>query len=298
VFTSDDIAVFIALYRERTTGRAAASLGVSQPTVVRRIAALEQDLKLMLFKRTSSGLLPTDAANCLFDAALRIERSVCEFTAEAGAIANADLEVIRLTFLDHFERLLLPVLRDFHSRWPDVQTELLASERLYDLSRGEADIGLRGRQHPTNDEIVVRELPPTGWTVYAPANGEQGERPHEPTDVTKFPIAVIDGPPGDLPIYQWLRAIASERQTPIRCSNFRALRSAVLAGVAISAFPCTVADDDAELVSCFPPRPEFDVPVFLLARRAILRRAPARDLFEAIASYFNNNAVLVTGQRV
>ena len=51
MFAWDDIAVFLAVYRERTTGRAAAALGVSQPTVVRRLAALEHSLGLSLFNR-------------------------------------------------------------------------------------------------------------------------------------------------------------------------------------------------------------------------------------------------------
>jgi DNA-binding transcriptional LysR family regulator len=220
---------------------------------------------------------------------------VCEFTAEVEALSSAELTVIRLTFLDHFERLLLPVLRDFHARWPNVQTELLASERVYDLSRAEADIGIRGRQRPSNEELLVRDLPPTGWTVYAAAHSAPEARPHARQEVVRFPIAIIDGPPGQLPIYQWLKAATD--QPPVRCSNFRALRSAVVAGAAISALPCTVGDDDSDLVRCFPPEPAFDVPVYLVGRRAILRRPAARDLFDRIATYFSENASLLTGQR-
>jgi DNA-binding transcriptional LysR family regulator len=297
MFAWDDIAVFLALYRERTTGRAAAALGVSQPTVVRRIAALEHALKLALFDRSPSGLIPTPAAHPLYDSAQRIERSVCEFTAEVDALTGAELNVIRLTFLDHFERLLVPILRQFRARWPRVQTQLLASDRIYDLARGEADIGIRGRDRPESDEIVVHEMPPTGWTVYAAAHVPESERPHSPQEVANVPLALIDGSPSHLPVYQWLKSLPTGEVTPIRCSNFRALRSAIVSGAAVSALPCTVGDGDPELVRCFPPMEEFDVPIYLVGRRAVLRRPPARDLFDSIATYFKTDPALLMGQR-
>lgn len=297
MFVWDDLAVFLALYRERTSGRAAVVLGVSQPTIVRRIAALERDLGIGLFHRGPTGLSPTDAAHSLYDSAQRIERSVCEFTAEVDALTGAELNVIRLTFIDHFERLLVPILREFRSQWPRVQTQLLASDRIYDLARGEADIGIRGRERPLGDEIVVHELPPTGWTVYASSLLPEEERPRSRREVGNHPLALIEGSPSHLPVYEWLRSLPVGETTPIRCSNFRALRSALVSGAAVSALPCTVGDGDPELVRCFPPPEEFDVAIYLVARRAVLRRPPARDLFDSIARYFRLHPALLMGER-
>ena len=297
MFAWDDIAVFLALYRERTTGRAAAALGCSQPTIVRRLAALEHQLGLNLFDRTPSGLVPTDAAHSLLGAAERVERTICEFTTEVGSLAGTGLNIIRLTFLDHFERLLIPVLRQFRDRWPGIQTELLASDRVYNLARGEADIAIRGRDRPTSDEIVIHELPPTGWTVYASAHVPADERPHTRDEVAKFPLALVEGSPGHLPVYRWLASLPAHKSTAMRCSNFRALRSALVSGAAVSALPCTIGDGDPELVRCFPPQEEWDIPIFLVARRAILRRPPARDLFDSIARHFQAHPTLLTGER-
>ncbi len=297
MFAWDDVAVFLALYRERTTGRAAAALGVSQPTVVRRIAALEHDLKLTLFNRGPAGLIPTDAANSLYCSAQRIERSVCEFTADVDALTGAELNVIRLTFLDHFEQLLIPVLREFRSRWPRVQTQLLASDHIYDLARGEADIGVRGRQRPTSDEIVVHELPPSGWTIYASVHMPKEERPQSPAEVAGHPIALIGGTPATLPVYSWLESIAMGSPPPMRCNNYRAIKSAIASGAALSALPCTIGDGDSEVARCFSPLPEWDVPIYLVGRRAILRRPPARDLFDSIAAHFKTYPELLMGVR-
>ena len=197
MFAWDDIAVFLALFRERTTGRAAAALGCSQPTIVRRIAALEQALGVILFERSPAGFRPTQAAEKLIESAGRIERAICEFTTDVNSLTGSGSDVVRLTMLDHFERLLVPILRQFRERWPKIQTELLASDRIYDLTRGEADIAIRGRARPTGDEIVVHELPPSGWTIYASAFTD--DRPHSPNEVANYPLTLIEGTPSTLP---------------------------------------------------------------------------------------------------
>ena len=297
MFSWDDIGVFLALYRERTTGRAASSQGVSQPTIVRRIAALVQDLGLILFERSPTGLVPTDAAHSLHASAQRIERSVCEFTAEVDALTGAELNLIRLTFLDHFEQLLIPVLRDFRSRWPRVQTQLLASDHIYDMARGEADIGVRGRDRPTSDEIVVYELPPSGWTIYASAHMAGEERPGSPDEVAGHALALVGGVPATLPVYLWLESLAASGPPPARCNNYRAVKSLIASGSALSALPCTIGDGDPEVVRCFPPLEEWDVPIYLVGRRAVLRRPPARDLFDSIAAHFSRHPELLMGAR-
>src|ERR1700754_498233 len=53
---------FLAVMREGSLSGAARVLGMTQPTLGRQIAELEQDLGTALFIRSQRGLLPTDAA--------------------------------------------------------------------------------------------------------------------------------------------------------------------------------------------------------------------------------------------
>lgn len=297
MFAWDDIGVFLALYRGRTTGRAAAELGCSQPTVVRRLAALEHGLGLTLFERTPVGVTPTDAAEALLPLAQEVERAVCNFSSEVSARTGAGMNILRLTFLDHFERLLIPILRDFRNRWPAIQTELLASDRIYDLARGEADIAIRGRDCPASDELVVHRLPPGGWSVFASAHVKPSQRPSSREELRNFPLALLDGPASKLPVYQWLESMAQQGPPPIRCSSLAALRSAIASGAAISILPWTKGYRDADLVACFPPMTEFDVDLYLIARRMVLRRPPARDLFDSIAAFFASEPEMLSGPR-
>ena len=295
-FSWDDILVLLALHRERTTGRAAAALGSSQPTVVRRIAALEAATGLTLFKRTSSGFEPTEEALALIPAAEAMAAAAIDLEAEISSQRGDASRLVCLTLLDHFEPLFVPILRQFRQRWPDVRIELLASDRIYDLARGEADIAIRGRSLPDDDAIVSHRLPDCAWTLYAAHELPEAERPVDWEGARKHVLAFPDGAPGQLPVYRKLAEVALGGAGSLRCSNYNALRSLIVSGTALSALPVTVGDTDRNLVRCFDPPPEFDVPIYLLGRRTSLRRPHTRELFDRIAGHFQSNPALLTGR--
>ena len=54
---------FLSVMRDGSLSAAAREIGITQPTAGRHISALESELDLQLFIRTSQGLLPTDAAS-------------------------------------------------------------------------------------------------------------------------------------------------------------------------------------------------------------------------------------------
>lgn len=56
---------FLGVLREGSLSGSARALGVAQPTVGRHVAALEKALGLVLFTRSQTGLLPTEAAFAL-----------------------------------------------------------------------------------------------------------------------------------------------------------------------------------------------------------------------------------------
>ena len=295
-FSWDDISVLLALHRERTTGRAASALGCSQPTVVRRIAALEAATGLALFERTPSGFEPTEAALALVPAAEAMEAAAADLEAEISSQRGDASRVVCLTLLDHFEALLVPILRQFRQRWPEVRVELLASDRIHDLARGEADIAIRGRSLPSDDAIVCHRLPDCAWTLYASHELPRADRPSDWEGARNHVLAFPDGPPGQLPVYRKLAEVALDGAGSLRCSNYNALRSLIVSGAALSALPVTVGDVDPNLVRCFAPPPEFDVPIYLLGRRTALRRLHIRELFDRIADHFDANPTLLTGR--
>ncbi|RBF04605.1 LysR family transcriptional regulator, partial [Xanthomonas oryzae pv. oryzae] len=56
---------FLAVLEEGSLSAASRALGLTQPTVGRHVAALEELLAVPLFVRSQTGLIPTDAAQAL-----------------------------------------------------------------------------------------------------------------------------------------------------------------------------------------------------------------------------------------
>ena len=68
-----DLRIFLAIARAGTLGAAARAIGQSQPTMGRRLAALEADVGHKLFQRTKQGLVPTDEGSAMREHAERME---------------------------------------------------------------------------------------------------------------------------------------------------------------------------------------------------------------------------------
>src|SRR6516165_7029888 len=69
---------FLAIARAGTLTAAAAMLSVSQPTVSRRLEAIERNLGARLFRRTRKGYELTAGGAELFDTVARVEEELAE----------------------------------------------------------------------------------------------------------------------------------------------------------------------------------------------------------------------------
>src|SRR5215471_7177742 len=74
-----DLKIFLAISREGTLGAAARRLGQTQPTMGRRLRALEQAVGHTLFQRTADGFVLTDEGNAVLGHAERMEDEAFAF---------------------------------------------------------------------------------------------------------------------------------------------------------------------------------------------------------------------------
>src|SRR5215831_1372284 len=97
-----DLRVFLAIAREGTLGGAARSLGQTQPTMGRRLRALESAVGHTLFQRTADGFVLTDEGNAILVHAERIEEEAHAFERRLAG-NEAQLEgALRLSSSDWF----------------------------------------------------------------------------------------------------------------------------------------------------------------------------------------------------
>ncbi|MCS0580045.1 LysR family transcriptional regulator [Massilia pinisoli] len=151
---------FLGVLREGSLSGAARALGVAQPTVGRHVAALEAALGLVLFTRSQTGLLPTEAAH-----ALRAHGEAMESTAAALERVASGLRdgaeaagTVRISVSEVVGVEVMPaIVADLARRHPALKVELVLSNRVHDLLQREADIAVR-MTAPRQEQLVARRV--------------------------------------------------------------------------------------------------------------------------------------------
>ena len=152
----NDLRHFLAVAREGSTLAAARALRVNQSTVHRHLSALEKELGCKLVERHPTGYRLTELGKELRVHAERMEESAAALERHIAASEKGMTGPIRVTCSTAVgHRLMKSDLLDrFNARYPRLKIELIMTERLVDLSKGEADIAIRGGE-PT-DEVPDR----------------------------------------------------------------------------------------------------------------------------------------------
>src|SRR5690242_13276986 len=93
----NDLRYFLAVANEGSTLSAGRSLRVSQTTVARRIAALEEEVGFPLFEKRQSGYSLTPVGEELLGRASEVERAATGFTDAAAAQSRNFTGTVKLT---------------------------------------------------------------------------------------------------------------------------------------------------------------------------------------------------------
>ena len=162
-----NIRLFLAVFDHGSLVAAAEFLGLTQPTVGRRLASMEDRFGTPLFVRSGRRMQLTDAGTGILENARRIEREMLaiERSLEVQSTALCGEVTISATEGTGTE-WLTPVLFDFHQRDPEIVVRVQIESRAVDLIHREADIALRlGR--PRQADLIARRLVNVGFGLYA-----------------------------------------------------------------------------------------------------------------------------------
>ncbi|MBY5549400.1 LysR family transcriptional regulator [Rhizobium leguminosarum] len=273
-----DLKLFLAIARFGTLGAAARSLGLTQPTMGRRLRALETSLGQTLFQRTTDGFVLTDEGAAVFAGAERIEE---EALAMERVLAGGSRQLdgfLRLSSSDWFgAHVLSPVLAEFSQVHPKVVVELLTDSRLLSLPRREADIVFR-IQPFTEAEVISRKLIHIEYGVYI----SRGAPHPEAGDGAGTRLVTMDEAFGDMPDVGWLQRLLPRADIVMR-SNSRDVQAALCAnGAGLAVLPRPLGDSLAtiELVDLGEPPPGRDT--WVGYHRDMKRLARLRALLDLV----------------
>lgn len=231
----DDIRYFLAITRATTLSGAAKDLKVSQPTVSRRLAAMEQNFGVKLFDRTANGYEVSAPGADILETAKHVEE---ELNSIDRKVFGQDWRLsgsLRITCTEVLANEYLPKHLDrFLNEHPDIDLSIVCSFQHLNLSRREADVAIRTTGKPP-DTLVGRRLMAAAMGVYSAID------------------ATIDGPPADWNWIGWQDEAYNRAfiTTPFPQANIRhrvddmqTMRSLARAGLGVAVLPAYMADTD------------------------------------------------------
>lgn len=268
-----DILVFLAVYQSGSTLAASKQLSMSQPTVARRIDALEHALKLTLFERDTRGFKPTTAAKDLHAQATAIATAADSFAEKADTLRHTETKPIRITaprvnFSDNFAA----ILSDFSAANPGVHFELISSYKVLDLVAGDADIAIRFSNKVNDDRLICTRLTTATSTLYCtkPYADRHG-LPASLDDLGDHRVVLLANPLLPTPysskpitLNETLRQKVEPTQIATQCSEIEGVITAIMAGLGLGAVPTSLAKDHPALMPCFPPPAGTETATWLL----------------------------------
>jgi len=234
----NDVRIFLAVVRSGSYGEAARTLGVSHPTVGRRIKALEDEAEQALFRRTRDGLVLTDAGDGVLALAESMENSALAMERRLAGNHERLEGILRISSAEWFAGYVLaPVLAELTRRHPAVVPEVIASYRLLDLSRREADVAFRLVPFSEPD-IVQRRLMSIPYGLYGSADTAAALQ----ADPASVGLILMNTAQSHFPDVAWLldRFPSSRR---VFTSTSRAVQAQIcLRGMGIAVLPRPLGD--------------------------------------------------------
>lgn len=154
----DDMKVFLAVARGESLSAAGRGLLMDPATVGRRIAKLEQGLDVALFAKSPQGYALTDAGQRLVAHAEAAEQAMAGAVEELQGQGTGLSGQIRIGAPDGYANYLLPqVCAAICDANPDLDIQIVALPRVFNLSKREADMAI-GVSPPTAGRLLVQKI--------------------------------------------------------------------------------------------------------------------------------------------
>ena len=239
----DDLKILLSLSRYGSTRKAAAQLGVSNTTVMRRLDGLEEALEGKLFDRTPDGFKPTALAAELLPIAQGVEETLND---TERRLVGRDAQLsggIKVSLPVWAAHPIYDAISKFAKRYPGIELDISASDAHVDLARREADLAIRGMpkdKRPPKDIVGIKLMPISiGYYVHHDLLSHAAKGLRE--------LTYIDSPQR----HTQDELVAAESLGLSSRHLFRSLMPRLMAvkhqlGVAV--LPCMMAADDPELL--------------------------------------------------
>ena len=254
----DKLKIFHAVAQAGSFTEASGTLNLSQSAISRQIQSLELTLKTSLFERHARGLSLTEDGEILFKTANEV---IIHLKAvETSLMEKKDKpsgKLIVTTVVGFGSIWLTPRIKEFMDKYPEMEVEVIVTDKELDLSTREADVAIWMRQ-PTQLSYIQKKLIDINYHIYgSPKYLEENGYPNTVKDLDKHKFIVYGkGTPSPLSQTDWILKVgkkdSSKRKSVMRVNNIYSLLLAVESGVGLAALPDYMVQEKSTLVKVLP----------------------------------------------
>jgi DNA-binding transcriptional LysR family regulator len=178
------IEAFIRIVDAGSITAAANALDVSQPSMVRTLAALERDLGVRLLNRTTRRMSLTDEGRDYYERGRQIIAAVEDAQLSLSARRAMPRGRLRIASSVSFGRTFVaPVVAEFLAEYPEVTIELLLLDRVVDLVEEGMDLAVRVAKLPDSSMVAHAISEVHRVVVASPALIKSAGMPKLPADL-------------------------------------------------------------------------------------------------------------------
>jgi len=234
----------LAVAETGSLAAAARRLRVHHATVLRRIAAFEQDCGVKIFDRASKGYrLTLESAHVL-----ETVKNINGLVESLGrTIANQSHSIrgpLKITTTDSMcHGVVLKHVEAFSRQYPGIQLDLLSRNHYMDFSRMEADVTIR----PTDSlpaELKGTRICNLGFRVYASTDYL---RTNKQPGITDHAWIGVSEPLTNAPFHNWLNAKVPAQSFVFNTDSLLTIQKALEDGQGIAFLPCALGDTSEKL---------------------------------------------------
>jgi DNA-binding transcriptional LysR family regulator len=277
---------FLELMREGSFAGASRKIGVSHPTLRRRIDELEQKLGLVLFTRSLDGLAPTSAARKIRRQAEAMEDAAQVFLRTAAAEGGIAAGSVRLSCGEISALEILPTfITDLRSRHPGLSLDLQIDLGMARILRGRADIAFSVFR-PTLKALSCRKVGTLKLGLFAHRRyiGVAGV-PHTIADLRGHSLVGPETDPNDLDIINCHGLDLKFSDFAIRSNSHAAQLAAVKAGAGIGLIMAPVAARDPALIRVLPDIFDHMIEPWIITHEDLRHEPRIRIVFDALVEH-------------
>lgn len=260
-----EVLVFTQVVRSGSFTAAARELGMQKSTVSRKVSDLEERLGVRLLQRTTRTLHLTDEGRIFFEHCQRAMAELDEAQLALSGMRATPTGLLRVTAPLSFG-FLGPMLGPFLERHPEVQLEMVCTDRVVDLVEEGFDVAIRAGRLPDTSLIARRLGNLPRILVASPAYLARRKAPRSPEQLPDHACLVFGG--------QRVWALTCDGRTfdvqvkpRLVVNDFELLLDATLAGAGIALLPgptCEAAIRDGRLRHVLPACAGAETPIHAL----------------------------------